>query len=605
MFMKKTAWIHFGGVIIVLMLIAFAFERIIDRRFRTIEKNSLITRVNIAKALLREEVDEVDRMCAHYAFWNPTSEFVLGRNEGFLTSDLAEEVMKNLRLDFMLLLDNTGGELAFKTEDARSEAVRRADERRFISQIMPQLSTLMTHEDTLKGIAPYGDRMLLLAARPIISSSKPDSIKLGTLIFGTFLKKEYVRGKLMPLLGSRADILQTRTSDPEDRFYRFDHDGGFNDYSESIHFINDALIGGRGAVRDIFGHSSLLFEVVMPRDITLLGRESAILLFGFFVFSLGAMVFGSFFLLKRLVLERIVKLASELEHCAANNAINACVTEDDSGDEVAHLAGNINRLLEAKHQIHGKLDAERLHRLEMARELVVAQMASSIAHEINNPIAIILSSTQLLSVKLMTRQVTETELRSTINNIDRACKRISSVIHRINQLGFCEDREAPTAEPLPDIIADAANVMRGLLEADGISFDVRKDHREIYVNCRRREIIQVLTSIIGNAREAVIGQENPWITVTVTTHGEDVFVAVTNSGSKISEDEARKIMDPFYPSKEPDGGMGLGLSVARRIVESHQGRLIIEMQNPYTCFVFSLKKAEAEQKAEEEILIAA
>jgi two-component system, LuxR family, sensor kinase FixL len=134
-----------------------------------------------------------------------------------------------------------------------------------------------------------------------------------------------------------------------------------------------------------------------------------------------------------------------------------------------------------------------------------------------------------------------------------------------------------------------------LISASGVKMRVRLDPEAPYVLCNRIEIQQVLINLMRNSLEAMAEADPRRMSVTTTLRGSDlVEFAVADSGPGIDPDVADRIFEPFVSTKR--GGMGIGLSICRSIIESHGGFLEFE-PNPEggAVFHFTLRAVRAER----------
>jgi signal transduction histidine kinase len=102
------------------------------------------------------------------------------------------------------------------------------------------------------------------------------------------------------------------------------------------------------------------------------------------------------------------------------------------------------------------------------------------------------------------------------------------------------------------------------------------------------QISQVILNLLNNAFDAIQDATDKWIKIqTYIEHGQ-VQIRVTDCGHGISNEVAKKIMQPFFTTKPIGKGTGLGLSISKGIVEAHQGKLTIDTESKNTCFVITL-----------------
>jgi C4-dicarboxylate-specific signal transduction histidine kinase len=95
------------------------------------------------------------------------------------------------------------------------------------------------------------------------------------------------------------------------------------------------------------------------------------------------------------------------------------------------------------------------------------------------------------------------------------------------------------------------------------------------IECQSTQISQVILNLLNNAFDAVQGLEERWVKVAVIDLGERMEIRVSDSGKGIPAEIAKKILEPFYTTKEVGKGTGQGLGISRRIVERYGGRIVL------------------------------
>ena len=200
----------------------------------------------------------------------------------------------------------------------------------------------------------------------------------------------------------------------------------------------------------------------------------------------------------------------------------------------------------------------------------VGRLASSIAHEINNPLE---SVTNLL---YLARQSAETpELQEYLDLADQELRRVSNITNQT--LRFHKQATAPKAVSCEDLIGGALAIFQGRLSNYSISVEKRKRaHRPVV--CFEGEIRQVLNNLIGNAIDAMPLGGRLILRSRESTTPKDsrrgLLITVADTGSGMSAKTLKKVFEPFFTTKGI-GGTGLGLWISREIVERHQGSLLV------------------------------
>jgi C4-dicarboxylate-specific signal transduction histidine kinase len=117
------------------------------------------------------------------------------------------------------------------------------------------------------------------------------------------------------------------------------------------------------------------------------------------------------------------------------------------------------------------------------------------------------------------------------------------------------------------------------------------------IDCRPVQITQVLVNLIGNALDAVKAVDERWIRLEVRDLGDEVEVAVVDSGRGVPPELRLRVLQPFFTTKGPGGGMGLGLSIAAGVAADHRGRLYYDESSRATRFAFRHPKRQDSSEA--------
>ena len=221
-----------------------------------------------------------------------------------------------------------------------------------------------------------------------------------------------------------------------------------------------------------------------------------------------------------------------------------------------------------------ELQYQLLHAAKLAS---IGELAAGIAHEINNPLAIILATSGVIRDKLNPEFGMDSSPESLLEEldvIDATAFRASKITGQL--LCFAYKGE-PTLVPC-NINQILDEVITGLMEYELEVENVRierfqaEDLPEILID--PDQIKQVFINLINNASDAIVGSGT--ITIVTMEKGDDILVTVKDTGMGMSQEQIGKIFNPFYTTKEVGKGTGLGLSVSLGIVESLGGRIEVQ-----------------------------
>ncbi len=206
----------------------------------------------------------------------------------------------------------------------------------------------------------------------------------------------------------------------------------------------------------------------------------------------------------------------------------------------------------------------------------VGQLSSALAHDLRNPLTIIKSTVELL--KLENTNLDEDSLKK-LSRIETAIKKISYQISDV--LDFVRESALHlTRVPIKDVIESAINTVP---IPQGVK--IKKEFRNVIINCDSRKLEAVFTNLITNAIQAM--KENGEIRIKVSDNGDDMQVKIYDSGPVILKSTMAKMFEPLFTTR--NSGTGLGLAICKRIVEQHGGK--ISVSSPPTVFTIDLPKS--------------
>lgn len=212
----------------------------------------------------------------------------------------------------------------------------------------------------------------------------------------------------------------------------------------------------------------------------------------------------------------------------------------------------------------------------VARVSTLGELAGSLAHELNQPLAAILSNAQAARRFLAAPDVDLNEICAILDDIVRDDKRAGEVIHRLR--GLVQNRVTPEAEPihLNDLVRDTQRLLNSELLSRNIELELELRPSLPPALAGRVEIQQVLLNLTVNAMDALRDQSVEQRRITIRTdEGEGmVRVAVQDTGPGISDSAMPDIFRPFFTTKQH--GLGMGLAICRSMLEAYGGKLWAE-----------------------------
>ena len=210
-----------------------------------------------------------------------------------------------------------------------------------------------------------------------------------------------------------------------------------------------------------------------------------------------------------------------------------------------------------------------------ARLITMGEMASTLAHELNQPLAAITSyATGSLNL-LQSGTVQPVDLTGALQKLSDQAQRAGTIVHRVHD--FVRKRSVtPEQHDLRKILQDAASFVSSDIIKGGGHIDMRLPDAPVAVRADAVLIQQVLLNLIRNAREAALGlpRNRQKLHISLESDENEAIITITDHGHGIPEGMENEIFTPFISSKSE--GMGMGLPICRSILESHKGRLWLQ-----------------------------
>ncbi len=230
------------------------------------------------------------------------------------------------------------------------------------------------------------------------------------------------------------------------------------------------------------------------------------------------------------------------------------------------------------------LDAERARSQHAAKMHALGEMATGVAHEINNPLAIISGMTDHIKRQLRKDPTATDQIRQSVDRIQETAFRIARIVKGLQSFSHHAEGESPASLSLRMLVSETIDFAQMRLEAGDITITTVIDNDGSFLG-KPIQLSQVLLNLINNAIDATEGQPKRWIHVMARIVDNHAVIAVTDSGPRIPKLIADKMMQPFFTTKTPGKGTGLGLNISQGIMASMEGRLYYDAQTTHTRFV--------------------
>jgi signal transduction histidine kinase/DNA-binding response OmpR family regulator len=215
-----------------------------------------------------------------------------------------------------------------------------------------------------------------------------------------------------------------------------------------------------------------------------------------------------------------------------------------------------------------KLEETQQMLLQTTKLASVGELASGLAHELNNPLTSVIGFAKYL----LKADNHTSEQKGDVERIFKESKRCSEIVQNIRHFARLTPGEKQPV-PLKALVETSLQLFR--CSAPSVEIVPSFDDPELRVNADPTQLQQVLMQVLKNAKDAVEGRSDSRITVRVRPRGGKAAIEVTDNGCGIPAAILSKIFDPFFTTKPPGKGAGLGLSVSYGIMNQHDGSISV------------------------------
>jgi len=223
----------------------------------------------------------------------------------------------------------------------------------------------------------------------------------------------------------------------------------------------------------------------------------------------------------------------------------------------------------------------------------LGEIAAGVAHEINNPLHTLTLISHLLKRTAQGGTLTSELLANQLTKIETCVQRMAHIVSGLKDFSRDAASDPFQSTKLNALIDETLDLCHSRLMSRDVRVTISPFPVDWSIECRRSQISQVILNLLNNSYDAISELAERWIRIEVKEAGAYFDISVTDSGTGIPSNVARKIMTPFFTTKPTGKGTGLGLSISSNIMTDHGGSLSLDHSSPHTRFVIRVPNTQA------------
>jgi signal transduction histidine kinase len=625
---KKISIISSISIVILLVILSAVSYEIIDNQFIKLERDYVLKNAHRINEVIENDLGSLSKTTKDYSDWDYTYKFVIDKNRGYITSELNADSLHNLGVDFILFINNSGTIVySLDIDPVQKNLINPSLNEEFFYQKKSVINNILVNETS--GILIINKQIALICSRQIFrtNGSGPTT---GKIIMGRYLNdeksKEFEKIIKLPILIylykeinlselKRVKKESEKSAALTSRVLGFVIFKNLEDTDTYAGYYKDK-VEEYTVLNDIYDAPSVIIKFEMQRDIYNKGKDIFYMflatvwflsiIFIFLIFVLNYYLFRD--TAKRI--EELKKSASEVVERDYN--IKLDISKKDEIGDLARVfkemseklknsqskLENYNKDLEKEANTKTKELSQKVIDLKDTKTAIVNMMEdlkiandklkeldqtkseflNTVSHELKTPLTAILAHLDVLDDLKV--NLTKRELAS-FEAIQRNSNQLKILISNILEISRMESGKfelAKTNVDLKSLIISTVNELKILSNQKGLKLEAEIPQLP-NLSVDETRMREVFNNLLSNAIKFT---EKGSIIIKAVRKGNFAKISVIDTGIGIPPDKINNLFQKFY-QVDPSlgrryGGTGIGLSITKKIVEAHGGRIFAESE---------------------------
>lgn len=586
----KTLIITSSIILVLTLSFYFVFEISMLQRVSEDEKRLAEEDLIRLKMAISSQTENLASKAADWSNWDDSYQFVEDNNTKYIETNLVPQAFSDLEVNLMVFINNSGSVVFGKAYYLDNMTEMPIDQ----TTVESVINTFNQNNtgSTLEGFVKTNNDTMLVVTRQIFKSNY-EGPERGMLIFGIlFDESKIVQLSKIIRLPVKWNAIEEAKMTPDILKANSTFATGNSNFCTSV---TETKISGYMPIQDINSNNIALASIVDSRN-GYIETKSEIFSVSIAIAVMGLIFLAAFyFSLDRFVLSRLSNLNDNVKKIYENGNIKAR-TQTKGNDEVSDLSRRIDNMLDQislyqaklsdytltlEKKFQGKkseLEEANKRLLKAERMAAIGELAGMVGHDLRNPLSGIKNAVYLLKKKQ--GHLLDNGGNETLLIMDKAIEHANKIVNDL--LEYSRELHLDYEECSPKSLASCT--LLAITVPSQIKVVERiEDFPKIWVDVHKMQ--RVFTNLVKNSIDAM--PNGGLLDISSRQNEQTVEFSFVDTGSGMSEDVVQKIFTPLFTTKAQ--GMGFGLSICKRIVEAHCGKIEVESAlNKGTKFTITL-----------------
>lgn len=536
-------------------------SRVIVDNFDQLEKDMVVASLERVQVNLKSQTQELESLAQGWASSDATYAFVKDHNKAYIASNIVKDTLHSRsNIDLLLILDSDQKLVLGVAFDKKGEKTKEIDPA-VLRSIMGQNNFLeyLAKNRGRSGIIQFGSNCLVVAIRPILNGSGGGAAR-GTLIMGRILNTERI-AQLQKLTLTSVNLYPVHNIVPEaeDALYAL----LAAESSSLISPVSEEIVKGYTFLEDISGNAVLMLAISVERRGHRQSQKTIFFLLYAIIFI--SLVFGLvfFFFIDIIISRRLSGIIGSINEIEKSSDHGLRVKESFLKDDLGRLTISINHMLDANESLEEyKVKSEKLEAL--------ATFAAGATHELATPLGTIAIASGEILHDLQAGDLVEADLHEDILLIRNQVNRCKDLLYQLAAGAGEHMGEELVTFSVQKLIDDSLVIFSQLsIQQIVVDIEVQEQLLTMPILSMRR----VLRGLVKNSLDASTGGET--IFLSCREENSQLIFVIRDQGEGMDEHTLSHAIDPFFTTKAPGKGTGLGLYLAQSLANRFGGTLQI------------------------------